>query len=157
MSKENLLWGAPRIHSELLMLRVEVAQSMVAIYMTRRQSPPSQGCNHAAGIASIVSTISFKLLYGLVILRHARRRLVSISVTNNPTAEWIAGQVTDVFPWDEAPRHLIRDRDGAFGPAYARRSTSSGSSDRSVATLSTTSSSSASRTCAMSPPPGRGF
>jgi hypothetical protein len=61
------------------------------------------------------------VLYGLVILRHARRRLVSIKVTNNPTAEWIAGQVTDAFPWDEAPRHLIRDRDGAFGPAYTRR------------------------------------
>jgi hypothetical protein len=66
----------------------------------------------------VVRTISFKLLYGLVILRHARRQLVSISVTNNPTAEWIASQVTDAFPWDEAPRHLIRDRDGAFGPAY---------------------------------------
>jgi transposase InsO family protein len=79
----------------------------------------------AAGIASldlfVVRTISFKLLYGLVILRHARRRLVTISVTSNPTAEWIAGQVTDAFPWDEAPRHLIRDRDGAFGPAYTRR------------------------------------
>ena len=69
----------------------------------------------------MVRTISFKLLYGLVILRHARRRLVSISVTSNPTAEWIAGQVTDAFPWDEAPRHLIRDRDSAFGPAYTRR------------------------------------
>jgi hypothetical protein len=79
----------------------------------------------AAGIASldlfVVRTISFKLLYGLVILRHARRRLVTISVTSNPTAEWIAGQVTDAIPWDEAPRHLIRDRDGAFGPAYTRR------------------------------------
>jgi len=65
--------------------------------------------------------ISFKLLYGLVILRHARRRLVAISVTTNPTAEWIAGQVTDAFPWDEAPSHLIRDRDRAFGPAYTHR------------------------------------
>ena len=70
---------------------------------------------------SISSWISFKLLYGLVILRHARRRLACISVTNNPTAEWIAGQVTDAFPWNEAPRHLLRDRDGAFGPAYTRR------------------------------------
>ena len=61
------------------------------------------------------------MLYGLVILRHARRRLVSISVTSNPTSEWIAGQLTDAFPWDEAPRHLIRDRDGAFGPAYTCR------------------------------------
>src|SRR6202140_420500 len=130
MSKENPLWGAPRIHGELLMLGIEVAQSTVGRYMVRRQEPPSPGWktflrNHAAGIASIdlfvVRTISFKLLYGLVILRHARRRLVTISVTNNPTAEWIAGQVTDAFPWDEAPRHLIRDRDGAFGPAYTRR------------------------------------
>ena len=130
MNQENPLWGAPRIHGELLMLGIEVAESTVARYMTRRQGPPSQGWktflrNHGAGIASIdlfvVRTISFKLLYGLVILRHARRRLVRISVTSNPTAEWITGQVTDAFPWDEAPRHLIRDRDGAFGPVYTRR------------------------------------
>src|SRR5271163_1870264 len=130
MNKENPLWGAPRIHGELLMLGIEVAQSTVARYMTKRHGPPSQGWktflrNHAAGIASldlfVVRTISFKVLYGLVILRHARRRLVSISVTSNPTSEWIAGQLTDAFPWDEAPRHLIRDRDGAFGPAYTCR------------------------------------
>jgi transposase InsO family protein len=130
MNRENPLWGAPRIHGELLMLGTEVAESTVGRYMVRRHRPPSQGWktflrNHAAGIASldlfVVRTISFKLLYGLVILRHARRRLVNISVTENPTAEWIAGQVTDAFPWDEAPRHLLRDRDGAFGPAYTRR------------------------------------
>jgi len=130
MNKENPLWGAPRIHSELLMLGIEVAESTVARYMTKRQRPASQNWktfvrNHAAGIASIdlfvVRTISFKLLYGLVILRHARRRLVSARVTSNPTAEWIAGQVTDAFPWDEAPRHLIRDNDGVFGLAYTRR------------------------------------
>ena len=93
MSKENPLWGVPRIHDELLMLGIEVAQSTVAMYMTKRQGPPSQGWktflrNHEAGIASldlfVVQTISFKLLYGLVILRHSRRRLVSISVTSNP-------------------------------------------------------------------------
>jgi transposase InsO family protein len=98
--------------------------------MVRCRQPPSQGWktflrNHAAGIASldlfVVRTISFKLLYGLVILRHARRRLVAISVTTNPTAELIAGQLTDAFPWDEAPSHLIRDRDEAFGPAYTHR------------------------------------
>jgi transposase InsO family protein len=130
MSRENPLWGAPRIHGELLMLGIEVAESTVGRYMVRGRRPPSQGWktflrNHVAGIASldlfVVRTISFELLYGLVILRHARRRLVSISVTNNPTAEWIAGQVRDAFPWDEAPRHLIRDRDGAFGSAYTRR------------------------------------
>src|ERR1700720_1222680 len=110
MSKENPLWGAPRIHGELLMLGIEVAQSTVARYMARRQGPCSQGWktflrNHAAGIASIdlfvVRTISFKLLYGLVILRHARRRLVSISVTNNPSAEWITGQASRIFDFVE--------------------------------------------------------
>jgi hypothetical protein len=112
------------------MLGIDVAESTVGRCMVRRRRPPSQGWrpfqrNHAAGIASldlfVVRTISFKLLYGLVILRHARRRLVTISVTSNPTAEWIAGQVTDAFPRDEAPQHLIRDRDGAFGPAYTHR------------------------------------
>jgi transposase InsO family protein len=139
MSRGKFLWAAPRIHGELLMRGVEVAQSTVAPYMTRPQRPPSQGWktflrNHAAGIASIdlfmVRTISFRLLYGLVILRHARRRLVSIGVTNNPTAEWIAGQVTDAFPRDEAPLHLIRDRDGAFNPAYTRRIRAMGIRDR---------------------------
>jgi transposase InsO family protein len=112
------------------MLGIEVAESTVGRYMVRHRRPPSQGWktflrNHVDGIASldlfVVRTISFDLLYGLVILRHARRRLVSIRVTTNPTAKWIAGQVTDAFPWDEAPRHLLRDRDGAFGPAYTRR------------------------------------
>jgi transposase InsO family protein len=116
-------------HAELLMLGIEVAESTVSRYMVRRHRPPSQVWktflrNHAAGIASldlfVVRTISFKLLDGLMILRHARRRLVTISVTTNPTAEWIAGQMTDAFPWDEAPRHLLRDRDAAFGPAYTR-------------------------------------
>jgi len=130
MSHENPLWGAPRIHGELLMLGIEVAQSTVAKYISRSGRPTSQGWktflrNHAAGIASldlsVVRTISFKLLYGLVILGHLRRQMVRIAVTTNPTAEWIAGQVTEAFPWDEAPRHLIRDRDGSFGPGYTRR------------------------------------
>ena len=130
MSRENPLWGAPRIHGELLMLGIEVAESTVGRYMVRRRRPPSQGWktflrNHAAGIASldlfVLRTISFKLLCGLVILRHARRRLVAISVTTNPTAAWIAGQLTDAFPWDEVPSHLVRDRDVTFGPAYTHR------------------------------------
>ena len=134
--------GAPRIHGELLMLGIEVAQSTVARYMTKRQGPPSQGWktflrNHAAGIASIDlfvgRSISFKLLYGLVILRHARRRLVAISVTNNPSAEWIAGQVTDAFLWVQARRHLIRDRDGAFGPAFTHRISAMGIRDHPIA------------------------
>ena len=139
MTSENPWWER---RGELLMLGIEVAQSTVAKYMDRRGRPTSQGWktflrNHAAGIASIdlfvVRSISFKLFYGLVILGHLRRRLVRISVTTNPTAEWIAGQVTEAFPWDEAPRHLIRDRDGSFGPAYARRVRAMGIRDRPTA------------------------
>lgn len=130
MSKENPLWGALRIHGELLMLGVEVAQSTVAKYMERSRRPSAQGWktflrNHAAGIASIdmfvVRTVSFKLPYALVILHHGRRRLVTVGVTPNPSAEWIAGQVIEAFPWNEAPRLLIRDRDGAYGHFYNRR------------------------------------
>jgi transposase InsO family protein len=142
MSRENPLWGAPRIHGELLMLGFEISESTVGRYMIKTRGPRSQGWktflrNHAAGTASVdlflVRTISFKLLYGLVILRHARRRLVRIAVTSNPTAEWIAGQVTEAFPWNEAPRHLLRDRDGAFGPAYIRRVRAMGTRDRPTA------------------------
>jgi len=110
MSLANRLWGAPRIHGELLMLGIEVAQSSVAKYMVpRSRRPPSQSWktflrNHAAGIASldlfVVPTACFKLFYGLVILRHDRRRLVGFGVTAHPTAEWIAQQVTEAFPWD---------------------------------------------------------
>ncbi len=142
MSRENPLWGAPRIHGELLMLGIEVAQSTVAKYMGRCGQPTSQGWktflrNHTAGIASldlfVVRTISFKLLYGLVILGQLRRRLIRVSVTANPTEEWIAGQVTEAFPWDEAPCHLIRDRDCAFGAAYTRRIRAMGIRDHPVA------------------------
>jgi hypothetical protein len=130
MSRENPLCGAPRIHGELLMLGIEVSESTVGRYMIRTGQPRSQGWktflrNHAAGITSIdlfvVRTISFKLLYALVILGHARKRLIRIGVTTNPTAEWIANQVTEAFPSDEAPRHLIRDRDGSSGTAYTGR------------------------------------
>jgi len=127
------------------MLGIEVAQSTVAKYMDRRGRPTSQGWktflrNHAAGIAYtdlfVVRSISFKLRYRLVILGHLRRRLVRISVTTNPTAEWIAGQVTEAFPWDEAPRHLIRDRDRSFGPTYTRRVRAMGIRDHPIAARS---------------------
>jgi transposase InsO family protein len=142
MSRENSTWGAPRIHGELLMLGIDISESTGTRYMVRTCRAPSQGWktflrNHAAGIASIdlfvVRTISFKLLYGLVVLNHARRRVVRIAVTSNPTAEWIAGQVTEAFPWNEAPRYLIRDRDGSFGTAYTRRIRAMGIRDHPVA------------------------
>ena len=112
MSLANRLWGAPRIHGELLKLGIEVAQSTVAKYMARGGRGRSQTWktflrNHAAGIAAmdflVVPTVGFKLLFVLVILRHQRRRLISLTVTTNPTAEWIARQITDAFPWNEAP------------------------------------------------------
>src|SRR5882757_3205488 len=130
MSLANRLWGAPRIHGELLKLGIEVAQSTVAKYMAKSGRGPSQTWktflrNHAAGIAAmdflVVPTVGFRLLYVLVILRHQRPRLISLSVTAHPTAEWIARQITDAFPWDEAPDYLIRDRDGSYGHVVTRR------------------------------------
>src|SRR5437899_5162360 len=103
ISHDNPLWGAPRIHGELLKLGIDVAQSTVAKYMARSGRGRSQTWktfldNHSAGIGAmdflIVPTVGFKLLFVLVILRHERRRLISLSVTANPTAEWIARQIT---------------------------------------------------------------
>lgn len=142
MSVENLLWGAPRIHGELLKLGFAVAQSTVAKYMIKRRDPSSQGWgtflrNHAPHIAAmdlfVVPTISFNLLYVLVIVRLARRELVWINVTPHPTAEWIARQITEAFPWNEAPRYLIRDRDSVYGTAVTRRLRAMGIRDRPIA------------------------
>ena len=130
MSVENPLWGSPRIHGELLKLGFAVAQSSVAKYMVKRRGPPSQGWrtflhNHAPDIAAmdlfVVPTIGFDLLYALIIVRLDRRGLVWINVTTNPTAEWIARQLTEAFPWDEAPHYLIRDRDQIYGAIVTRR------------------------------------
>src|SRR5664280_1602397 len=129
MSAENPLWGAPRIHGELLKLGFEVAQSSVAKYMVKRRGPPSQGWrtflrNHAPDIAAmdlfVVPTIGFDLLYAFIIVRLGRRDLVWINVTTNPTAEWIARQLTEAFPWNEAPPYLIRDRDRIYGVVTRR-------------------------------------
>src|SRR5437879_8768898 len=130
MSIENSLWGVPHIHGELLKLGFEVAQSSVAKYMVKRRGPPSQGWriflrNHAPDIAAIdlfvVPTIGFDLLYGFVIMQLDRRDLVWIKVTANPTAEWVARQITEAFPWNEAPRYMIRDRDRIYGTVVTRR------------------------------------
>src|SRR2546426_5464219 len=142
MSAENPLWGAPRIHGELLKLGFEVAQSSVAKYMVKRCGPPSQGWrtflrNHAPNIAAmdlfVVPTIGFDLLYGLVIVRLGRRDLVWINVTSHPTADWIARQITEAFPWDKAPRYLIRDRDQIYGAAATCRLRAMGIRDKPIA------------------------
>jgi hypothetical protein len=109
MSIENPLWGVPRIHGELLKLGFSVAQSSVAKYMLKRRGPPSQGWhtfmqNRAPVIAAmdlfVVPTVGFRLLYGFVIVRLDRRDFVWVNVTANPTAEWVACQITEAFPWD---------------------------------------------------------
>src|SRR5664279_1978605 len=145
MSTENLLWGAPRIHGELLKLGFSVAQSSVAKYMVKRRGPPSHEWrtflqNHAPDIAAmdlfVVPTIGFKLLYGFVIIRLDRRDLVWIGVTTNPTAEWVARQITEAFPWDGAPRYMIRDRDRIYGTVVTRRLRAMGIRDKPIAPAS---------------------
>jgi transposase InsO family protein len=145
MSIENPLWGAPRIHGELLKLGFEVAQSSVAKYMVKRGGPPGQGWrtflrNHAPDIAAmdlfVVPTIGFSLLYAFVIVRLDRRNLVWTNVTTNPTAEWIARQLTEAFPWSTAPRYLVRDRDRIYGSIVPRRLRAMGIRDKPIAPAS---------------------
>ena len=130
ISPENPLWGAPRIHGELLKLGINICQSTVAKYMVKGLRPPGQSWktflqNHKGAIASldflVVPTISFRPLYCLVILDHKRRKILWTGVTFHPTAEWVSRQITEAFPWGEAPGFLIRDNDGAFGLVYRRR------------------------------------
>jgi len=124
------LWGALRIHGELLKVGIEVAQSTVVKYMIKGWRPPSQFWqtflrNHAEGIASVdffvVPTAAFKLLFGFFGLHHNRRRLVHIAVTTSPPADWVARQISEALPWDTAPECLIRDHDGAYGQVFKRQ------------------------------------
>src|SRR3984957_3261328 len=139
ISIANPLWGAPRIHGELLKLGVDIGQTSVAKYMVKRRGPPSQGWrtflhNHAPDIAAmdlfVVPTLSFHLLYGLLIMGHGRRHILWFGVTAHPTAEWIANQITEACGWEQAPRYLIRDRDSAYGEVFIRRLRSIGIRDR---------------------------
>ena len=139
ISIANPLWGAPRIHGELLKLGIDIGQTSVAKYLVRRRGPPSQGWktflhNHADGIAAmdlfVVPAISFRLLYGLLIVGHGRRQILWFGVTAHPTAEWIANQITEACGWEQVPRYLIRDRDGAYGEILIRRLRSMGIRDR---------------------------
>jgi transposase InsO family protein len=143
MSLENVLWGAPRIQGKLLKLGFTVAQSTVARYMVKSDDdPPGQSWstflrNHAPQIAAMdlfaVPTIGFVQLYVPVIVQLSRRELVWIEVTRHPTAEWIAQQVTEAFPWNEVPRYLVRDQDGAYGATVQRRLHAMGIRDRPIA------------------------
>ena len=130
MSRANPLWGAPRIHGELLKLGIDIGQTSVAKYMFRRKTPPSQTwrtflTNNVANLVSVdfftVPTIRLQVLYVFLVLAHDRRRIVHFAVTDHPTAEWTAQQIREAFPWDSAPRYLLRDRDGIYGDGFSEQ------------------------------------
>jgi putative transposase len=130
MSRANPLWGAPRIHGELQKLGLEISQATVSKYLVRHRAPPSQTwrtflTNHVQTLVSVdfftVPTVTFKVLFVFVILAHHRRRVVHFNVTDAPTAQWTAQEIVEAFPWDTAPRYLLRDRDGLYGVVFSRR------------------------------------
>ena len=130
MWQANPTWGAPRIVGELRKLGIDVAKSTVETYRVRPQKPPSPTWktflkNHVQDLVSLdffmVPTVRHTVLFVLVILAHHRRRVVHFNVTEHPTAEWTAQQVIDAFPWDEAPRYLLRDRDRIYGAPFRQR------------------------------------
>ena len=130
MSRANPLWGAPRIHGEIQKLGLEISQAAVSKYLGRRRTPPSQTWrtfldNHLETLVSVdffvVPTVLFKVLFVFVVLAHERRRVVHVNVTDAPTARWTAQQLVEAFPWDTAPRYLLRDRDAVYGAAFSSR------------------------------------
>jgi putative transposase len=130
MSAANPLWGAPRIHGEFLKLGIDISQATVGRYLPRRPKTPSPTWrsflhNHLADTAAIdmftVATATFRILYTLIVLDHDRRRIIHFGVTENPTQVWLSHQITEAFPWDTAPRYLLRDRDASYGPVFRAR------------------------------------
>lgn len=135
ISRANPDWGSPRIVGELGKLGIEVAKSTVEKYRIRSAKSPSTTWraflkNHVADLVSIdfftIPTINFKVLLVLVVLSHQRRKVIHFNVTENPTAQWAAQQMVEAFPWDSAPKYLLRDRDAIFGEAFRRRVASLG-------------------------------
>ena len=135
MSRENPTWGAPRIVSELALLGHAVAEQTVSKYMVRTRKPPSPTWrtfldNHVPDIAACdfftIPTVTFRVLYVFIVLRHDRRQVVHFNVTDQPYAEWTAQQISNAFPYEEAPRFLIRDRDGIYGDCFTTRVESMG-------------------------------
>lgn len=127
MSRANPRWGAPRIHGELLKLGFELSEATVAKYMARHRKPPSQNWrtflkNHITTLVSadffVVPTITFQIIFVFVIFSHDRRRPIHFAVTKNPASEWAARQILEAFPWDSAPRFLLRDRDAIYGQVF---------------------------------------
>jgi transposase InsO family protein len=130
MSKDNPLWGAPRIHGELLKLGIKISQATVGRWMPWRPKAPLPDlaelpAQPPADIVAIdmfvIATATFQLLYTLIVLSLDRRRVVHFEVTPNPTQDWLSCQMTEAFPWDTTPSYLLRDRDKAYGPAFRYR------------------------------------
>jgi putative transposase len=130
MSRASPTWGSPRIVGELRKLGIEVAKSPVEKYRVRPKRPSSprwKTClnNYERDLVALdfftVPTVTFRVLFVLVILAHERRRIVHVNVTEHPTAAWTAQQVIDAFPWDKAPRYLLRDRDNIYGAHFRQR------------------------------------
>ncbi len=130
MSTANPRWGSPRIVGELAMLGIHVAKATVEKYMTRPKKPPSPTWrafldNHVKDLVSVdffvVPTVTFRVLFVFIVLAHARRGVVHFNVTEHPTAQWTAQQLSEAFPWEAPPRFLIRDRDRVYGPAFKKR------------------------------------
>jgi putative transposase len=130
MSRDNQLWGAPRIHGELLKLGIDIGETSVSKYMVRRRNPPSQTWrtfleNHLKSTVSIdfftVPTLRFQVLYVFLVLAHDRRRIVHFNVTAHPTAEWTAQQLREAFPFEQVPKYLLRDRDRIFGVDFTKQ------------------------------------
>ena len=135
MWQTNPTWGSPRIMGELRKLGIIVAQSTVEKYRVRPRKPPSPTWktflkNHTRDLVALdfftVPTVTFKVLFVLVILAHERRRIVHVNITEHPTAVWTAQQVVEAFPWDDAPRYLLRDRDRIYGTTFRQRVTHMG-------------------------------
>ena len=129
MSRSNPLWGAPRIHGELLKLGIDIGETSVGNYMVRHRKPPSQTWrtfleNHVKTMVSVdfftVPTIRFQILYVFLVLAHDLRRILHFNVTAHPTAEWTAQQLREAFPFDQIPRNVLRDRDGIFGSDFRK-------------------------------------
>jgi transposase InsO family protein len=130
MSIANPLWGSPRIMGELKKLGIEVAKRTIEKYMVKQKMPSSQSWktflkNHAKDLVSIdfftVPTVKFNILFVFVVLANHRRKLIHFNITENPTAQWTAQQIIEAFPWDNASRYLIRDRDGVYGNYFRNR------------------------------------
>jgi putative transposase len=128
MSRDNPLWGAPRIHGELLKLGIDIGETSVSKYIVRHRRPPSQTWrtfleNHRKNMVSIdfftAPTVRFQILYVFLVLARERRRILHFAVTAHPTAEWTVQQLREAFPWETAPRYLLRDRDRIFGKEFA--------------------------------------